>query len=203
MLDRLSISASDTARVAQVQIILNQQYLQLAASEELQVGAANVSVPANATNASLPSAVTGIKYLVNGSVAMQPITLIDLAGYLAESALGSAPVPSVAPIYYAFEAPTTIAVWPSPTASVTLTGLFVQSPTTMSAGTDTPSAMPSAWHDLLAEMTVQRMAISEDDLWPQFLGDQIVQQMIADFRAWRMQAEGPGPSVIPLKRYAY
>ena len=201
VLDRLEISAADTNRVTQIKSVLNQTYLQLAAEEELQVGFSSISISANATNANLPAGVTGIRTLRNGGYPMLPISEMQMTQYVAATTLGAGPTSPAAPFYYTLTAPLVIAIWPSPSVSTTLTGLFVQVPTTMSANTDTPSVMPAAFHDLLAELTVQRIAISEESLWPQNLGSEIAQDLLNRFRAWNRDQQGQSTSVIPLRGY--
>lgn len=197
----MNISSGDTGRVTQVKSVLNQTYLQLCAEEQLNTSFQTVTVSANATSVALPAGTTAIISLQNGSQALAPITAPEMVAYLAATSAGTAPITLVAPLLYSYESPLSIQVWPSPAASVSLTAYLASDPATLSAGTDIPVAVPAAWHDLLAEMTIQRIAISEEDLWPQQLGQEIVQGMRSAFSAYLRSREGDSGPLIPLIGY--
>lgn len=201
VLDRLNISAGETGRLTQIKSVLNQTYLQLCAEEQMNTSFQTLAVSANATSLTLPAGTTGIISLQNGVQAMAPITLQEMVAYVAATSAGTAPVTLVAPLLYSYTSPLSIQVWPSPSASVNLTGLLASDPATMVASTDTPTVIPAAWHDLLAEMTIQRIAVSEEDLWPQQLGQEVMNQLRAAFTAYLKQREGDSGALIPLIGY--
>jgi hypothetical protein len=201
VLDRLSITSADTNRVTQVKNILNQVYLQLCAEENLNTAFATLTVTAGGSSVALPAGTTGILSLRNGIDIMEPITLEQMASYVASTSAGTSPLTIVSPLYYSLTSPLVLQVWPSPSVDTALSALLNFAPATMSANSDTPSLIASAWHDMLAELTIQRIAISEEELWPQQLGVNVAEDLLQRFRAWNMMQEGPSSTAIPLKGY--
>ncbi len=200
-LDRLNLATSDTGRVTQIKLILNQVYLQLCAEEALQTGFSTITVSANTSSAALPDGTTGILSLRNGIQVMSPIILQDMAGFVAASAAGSGPGTMVSPLFYSMTSQLVIQVWPTPSVDTTLSALLIQEPAPLVNASDEPSAIADAWQDLLGELAIQRIAVSEEDLWPEQLGNAIAQDLLTRFRAWNMSQQGDSGTTIPLVGY--
>jgi hypothetical protein len=157
--DRLSIATSDTAKTTQIKAALNRARDRLVADERLSISTANLTFTADTETVTLPSGVMEILSVATDSYVLAPLTRQELANYR----LGDAT--HIGPLGYVVDGSgTTMRIWPAPTETdvVTASLVYVPEPTELSADADTPSELPRAYHDLIAELAIIRLAESEE-----------------------------------------
>ncbi len=161
VLDRLSINASDTVKVTQIKAALNRARDRLVLDERLLITQADITLTAETDSITLPADVMGIISLSTGSYVLEPMTYNELADYRVRGSLTE----TTGPLVYLREGiGTNVEIWPTPSETVTVTkGLvYIPQPTELSADAHTPSEIPRAYHDLLCEMAVIRVAQNEE-----------------------------------------
>jgi hypothetical protein len=204
VLDRLSVSSADTAKVAQIDHALNQEYRRLVAEEDLNVTTAAITLTAGVSTASLPADTAKILYLQHAGNVLRPVTWPQMAAYYAQTALGvSADV--TGPAYYTVKGPTSLYLWPQPdatAAATTVTIWYVARPTLMTdPAAHSPDALPAEWHDLLAEMAVSRVAMNEEAFDLADRASQAAQAMRERMRGAVSRAGGSTSSRMALRFY--
>lgn len=163
--DRMGVADMPWERVVTTRALVNAEYRRLVAEERLNVTQADVALTAGDPLASLPADWQETVALRAGTQTLIPVTpmqFIDLES-------GDAGIASQAgdtPLYYRMEGPSKIRLWPTPGDS-SATGLrvtYVARPAALAADSDTPSALPAEWHDVLAELVVARLAASDGEM---------------------------------------
>lgn len=162
VLDRLSISSADTAKVTQITTAINQEYLRLVAEEELNVNFSNIAFTAGTATAALPAAWMRVLYITAGTTTLQPITWQEMAEKQMQTAAGVTAADG--PAFYTVMGPSTLYLYPTPTTTSATGALiyYVVRPALLGAPTDTPTSVPDEWHDLLGEMAASRVAMNEE-----------------------------------------
>lgn len=203
VLDRLSILANDTSKVTQVKSQLNVEMYRLHERGELILTTANVSVTGGTNTGTLPTDLMRIKSLLNGTAPLQPITeqvaLFEQAFLAAGGVVNSPPQP----INYVFRfgSPPTIRVFPTPTTTTTLNLVYVQQPTAMVNNADLPGALPLAYHDFLAELVVERIAMSEESSFPYKALSPLLARMDGEFMSYCKRIAGETQARVALQFY--
>lgn len=199
--DRLSIAASDSTKQTQIDNILNTEYRRLCAEERLNIERTTMGLVADSQLADLPNDWQETIAIRFGANVLQPINLQRFAELDAASENGTET--SDGPSMYYQESPERIRVWPTPTEtnSTALTIWYVARPTAMSSGSDTPSAIPVEYHDLLAEMAVTRIALNEEafDLANSALS--IVSELRGRMQGQMRKRQGAGNERVVLRHY--
>lgn len=160
--DRLSIAASDSTKQTQIDVVLNTEYRRMCAEERLNIERTTLSLIADSQVVDLPNDWVETLSLARGNYVLEPVTFQQFAAY--DSGVE---VPGVdAPIVYYQESPSRIRIYPEPTTTDVdgMTLWYVARPDAMASGTDTPSIIPTEYHDMLAEYAVSRIAMNEEML---------------------------------------
>lgn len=207
VLDRLSIHTTDTAKVTQVKNALNRVRDRLVAMERLNVTIADLTFTANATTATLPAGVMEILSVRTGTNTLEPVSWNELATYR----LSTTPLQTGPLVYMRDGAGTTIQIWPAPTTTATVTAsvAYVAQPTELSADGDTPSEIPRAYHDLLCELAIIRVAESEEAPDLANGARRIAygtpgtseRGLLAEFRAYMSRSQGDGDTRIWVRGF--
>jgi hypothetical protein len=208
VLDRLSIASSDTVKVTQVKAAINRARDRLVLDERLLITQANLTYTAGTDSLTLPADVMGIVSISSGSYVLEPMTYNELADYRVR---GTASEFSGPLVYLREGIGTNVEVWPTPaeTATVTKGLVYVPQPTELSADADTPSEIPRAYHDLLVEMAVIRVAQNEEAFDIAESARRNVhgtpgttdQGLLADFRAFAKRQSGYGSTRVWPRGY--
>jgi hypothetical protein len=200
--DRLTISTGDAAKTTQINTAINQARYRLAAEFRLLEATASLNFTANTETVTIPADVTEILSIRQGTYVLQPITRAELAQYRAAQAAGT--TLSTGPQVYVVDgASTTIRVWPVPTTTVTAAATihYVQRPVALSADGDTPSEMPTEFHDLIAEEAVYRIAQSEEDFDLARGAAAATAELREGLRAYMNRRMGAGASKVFLRGF--
>lgn len=202
VLDRLSVAASDTAKLTQVKQVLKDEHLRLGARLNLKVSSADLTFTANDPTVDLPADFQAVIALRTGSTRMQPVTHQELM-LLEAGVQNSDLVDSVASGWYAFEGASAIRVFPTPskTSSTGARIWYVARPTAMSADGDTPEGLPTEWHQLLVEMAIYRIALAEEESGLASAAKASADELRMDFERFLKGRGGPAGSRLRLRHY--
>lgn len=200
VLDRLAITAGDTAKVTQIKNLLNAVRDRLVEKYELNVAVATVAVSAGASTGTVPADWMRPLYVRNGGILVDVISDTEF-GALEAVAAGAGVSTSVAPAVYMWRPPSTIQVIPAPSVAVSLSIPYVQRPATMSAAGDAVTAIPSEYHDLLCELVAVRIGLSEGLGFEPQMEVQIAGDLDQQLRARRNRMDGPVGNRVRLKVY--
>jgi hypothetical protein len=168
VLDRLGIGTSDSSRVTQIVGLLNLYYEEIVALTRATYATATVTFPLASQLVTLPTDILAVEALRGSSgKKLRPVTPGELERYAGLYTPGSGGVPSI-PAFYAWHSRTVCRVWPprTGTADTNATCLYTQTPTLMTAGGNSPTALPVWAHRLIGEAAVYNMAMSEES-WEQ------------------------------------
>lgn len=203
---RLSIHSTDSTTITQIDQALNDARDRLAADEELTVAQADLTFTANFETVSLPAGVMKVLSISTSEYVLTPVTRQELAFYRLRDA-------NSGPLAYVVDgASTTVKVWPEPIVSETVVnGLeYVPELSLMEDDADTPSEIPRAFHSLLCEMAIMRIASLEEA--PELANDarRLVygtpgtseRGMLAELRAFLRNRTGSGDTRIWPKNFA-
>lgn len=156
---RLTIHTTDTAATTQIDQALNDARDRLVAEEELTVALADLTFTANTETVVLPAGVMKVLSISTAEYVLTPVTRQELAFYrLRDSRTG--------PLAYVIDgASTTAKVWPEPSATETVVGALEYIPelALMDDDADIPSEIPRAYHSLLCELAIIRIASMEEE----------------------------------------
>lgn len=200
--DRLSISTADSAKTTQINTAINQARYRLAAEFRLLEATASLNFTAGVETVTLPSDVTQVLSIRQGTYVLQPITRSELAQYRAAQAAGT--TISTGPQVYVIDGSSaTIRVWPVPTETVSgaATLHYVQRPTALSADGDAPSELPVEFHDLIGEEAVYRIAQSEEDMDLARGAAAVAADLREGLRAYMNRRIGAGASRVFLRGF--
>lgn len=158
--DRLTIRDTDTDRTTEIDRVLNGARDRLVAEFKLLVSRANLTFTLDTEEVTLPAGVLRILSIRGPTYVLEPITdheLVDYAARFTATELG--------PLVYLVDGnSTTLRVWPSATATATVTNAlrYVPQPTLLSDVAHEPTELPRGFHELLGEMAIYRIAQSEE-----------------------------------------
>ena len=199
--DRLSIAASDSTKQTQIDLVLNTEYRRLCAEERLNIERTTMGVVADSQLADLPNDWQETIAIRHGAVVLQPVGLQRFAELDAATENGTETTDG--PSVYYQESPERVRIWPTPveTNSTALTIWYVARPNAMSSGSDTPSALPVEYHDLLAELAVSRIALNEEafDLSTSALN--IANELRGRMQGQMRKRQGAGNERVVLHHY--
>lgn len=159
VLNRLTISTAETARITQVNTAINQARYRLSAQFRLKKATTTLDFVADTETVTLPSDVVEILGIYTSDWLLQPITEQEFAELTSVNT-------TIGPqVYIVDGSSTTLRLRPIPSESETgaLSVSYVQRPAALSADSDTPSEMPAEFHDLIAEEAISKIAMSEED----------------------------------------
>ena len=196
--DRLSIAASDSTKQTQIDLVLNTEYQRLCAEERLNIERTTMGVVENSQLADLPNDWQEILVLRSGALVLQPVSFYRFAQLDADGGY----TPNGPSVYYQ-ESPERIRLWPTPTEtnSTALSIWYVARPDPMTSGNHTPSAIPSEYHDLLAETAVVRIAQSEEPFDIAQSAQVAVNELRARMKGQMQRRQGSGSNRVALSHY--
>jgi hypothetical protein len=199
ILYRLGVSATDTSAATQINNFLNVEYQRLAAEEKLFQKVTTLALVADYEVVDLPDDCQRIHQIVDssGGVAIRPITALEWADNNDwEGRM----------VYWAF-APDRILVRPTPATSRPqgLTLIYTARPDAMATDGASPTALPVEFHDLLVELVLIKMFLSEENPDLASAAQAQAQGLLDRLRAHRKVKDGDyiGKMVLPpvLKRH--
>jgi hypothetical protein len=202
VLDRLSIEAGDTAKVTEIKAQLVTEHLRLVAEERLKLALATLAFVAGTATIALPADWVATESIYSGSVRMQPVSFQDLA--LRQAGVAGQTLTNTQPGLYTLVVPN-IRIWPTPTTSTSTGAVMVYRarPTAMSAAGDLPDSLPAEWHDLLVELAVHRIAMSEEAMDIAAGAKATADELRGRLRLLAANRNGPMGSRIALLGYQY
>lgn len=197
VLDRLSISTAETAKVTQVTTLLNLQYQDLCLRLGLNKAYDTLDVTADTATVTLPTDCVKILALRYGSLRIDPVSWQEYADLFAADADESINTNN---LYYFMQSHTTIRILPIPSATVAdaIDCWYLARPTSFSSGSSTPSAIPSEFHDILVEYTIYKLALSEEEIG---LANSALQEALrreGSLRTWLGAFEGSDDNRLGL-----
>lgn len=198
VLDRLSISTAETAKVTQVTTLLNLQYQDLCLRLGLNKGYDTLDVTADTATVTLPTDCVKILALRYGSRPIDPVSWQQYADLYAADQTDS--LSEEGRFYYFMQSHTTIRILPIPSATVAdaIDCWYLARPTSFSSGSSTPSAIPSEFHDILVEYTIYKLALSEEEIG---LANSALQEALrreGSLRTWLGAFEGSDDNRLGL-----
>lgn len=165
-LDRLTIEAGDSVKVAQAQMYAQMEHQRAVIEMRLLKKFADVGVTAGSNTAgALPTDFAGVASLRAGDEQLEPVSDHRMFEMDA-STVGATVNADSAPEVYNFVSadPPTLWIWPAPgTTSATGLRLVYYAKPTLLATNVAPPNLPVEWHDLLVEAVVHRLALSEEE----------------------------------------
>lgn len=203
VLDRLQIPSSDTAKITQAQSLINLETARTNEEYNLTVTSAAATVAANTGILTLPADFQKLVYLLQTSVTVDLIDEVNFAARTAEIAAGTASSVSNPPTVAVYRPSGTGGVLytlPIPTSSVAATLIYVQRPATMSSNA-TAIPLPVEYHDLICELVVRRMALTEGESAIAQIALDLANELRQRVNGLRTQQPGQSSWAIPLKGY--
>lgn len=203
MLDRLQIPSTDTAKIAQVQNLLNLEVARVNEEFNLTITSVSTTIAANTGILTLPADFQRLVWLVQTSVTVQLIDEVNFASRLAAIAAGTASSVTNPPTVAVLRPSGTgqvLYTLPIPTSSVSATLIYVQRPATM-ASNATTIPLPVEYHDLVCETVVRRMALTEGEPAIAQIALDLAQELRARLTAQRTPEAGQSSWAIPLQGY--
>jgi hypothetical protein len=163
---RLTVGTDDDEFDDQITVLLNQNYKRIVLQEELAVLGVPIDFAAGVATFDLPADCGRVQniQLAGGGKLLESVSRRELAEINASN-LG-APSDGTNPAFYALEPPTKVRIEPAPSASKAnaATLWYVQRPPDMVAPTDEPEWLLEEFHELLGELTIIRMAATEEEV---------------------------------------
>lgn len=199
VLDRLQIPSAETAKVTQVDNIIQLEVDRANEEWNLTVTSTTLTIAATTGLATLPADFQKIISITQTTVELAAVDELNFAQTLVGIAAGTAPTITNPPTIAVFRPPLTLATLPVPTANVSATLVYVQRPATMSGSTVLP--IPLEYHDLIAERVCWRMALTEGEIFIARFTGEIVQYLEGRLGGLRTQAPGQAGWAIPLKGF--
>lgn len=189
---RLGVSDSDSRMTTFIHSQLNTEYLRLAAEEALLEKTATLTTVAGNNVVDLPDDWQRTLQIIQGGVPLRPVTALEYAD------IDGAGSPRR--VYFP-QSPERILIAPAPSVSEAqgLTIIYVARPPALDADSDTPSALPVEYHDILVELVLIRAFLAEEDATLSQAAQINAQGLIDRLRAHtRMSGgEGVGKMVLP------
>ena len=191
---RLGVADPPWERVLDIRQVLNREYDQVVAEQRLSTSTASLTHTSGSASVTLPAGVNMVLGIETPGGPLKVIEPAKFAGYVTRYTGANAPA---APMYYVFLTPTSIKVWPTPASTASdWTLYYVPVTTDMSADSDTPSLVPTAFHTLLVERAVQWMAMADGDMATADRSGQRVKEQTAELAAWVMARQGGRPRAV-------
>lgn len=193
MLDRLGISSADSARVTQINATLSREYQKLATTLGLGHDEADLIFTAADPIVDLPDDCGVILTVRVGTTVLRRISRQQIASVVAAGSSG-------APVAYVMESPTRIRIVPAPTANDSTGAVLAYAvrPVTWTLDADTPSLLPEEFHDLVAELTVVRIAMSDEEPAMAQGAQAVAAGLLADLKTFLSSRVGTIPAQIPV-----
>ena len=199
VLDRLSIDSSDSAKVTQINSLLNTEYRRIVGEERLNVTKASLALVANSPLVDLPNDWVETLSIKRGDTVLIPASFekfSELEAQGTSSGYGS-------PTFYFQESPDRLRVFPTPTAfDLDLIDIYyVARPAAMSSDSDTPECIPVEYHDMLGELVINRIAMSEEAFDLAQSAKQIADELRGRMLGQMKRRQGPSTRRIRLAVY--
>lgn len=160
VLDRLSISSTDAAKVAQVNGVLGAEHASVVSRLGLLPNRTDVAFTAGVSLVALPVTPARIVNLRRGRSLLRELSAERFAEHEASGVVDDAD----GPVVYVFQPPSSVRVFPAPETSDPAGAVlwYMSLPAALTDASE-PEGIPSAWHTLLAERAIERIALSEEE----------------------------------------
>lgn len=204
VLERLGVSSSRTAFADGVRAQLYRRYVALAGRFEFSIDVANLAFVADDPFVDLPDDWLKTR-TIRRTDALSPlleVTMETLAGQRGITATSGSDGQS--PSRYVFMPPSRIYldVVPSTSNAAGAEIVYVVKPTAWTTDTDTPSLMPEEYHDLLAEETIVRYAMNQEEFAGHAQGAlQAAGILTGELQAYLKMRSGDGSNHIQRRHY--
>ncbi len=204
VLERLGVSSSRTAFVGQVQSQLFRRYVAACGRFEFSRDVASLVLVADDPFVDLPDdwLKTRTIRLTAGAAPLVEVTMETLAGIRGNAAANSATGLPIA--RYVFMPPSRIYLEHAPTEGDSSGAeiVYVVKPEAWDDDADTPSLMPEEFHDLLAEETIYRMAMNQEEFATHAQGAlQAASLLSAEIQTYLSTRSGDGSNHITRRHY--
>lgn len=159
---KLGLDVSSTAELALIDQYINEGVTDVVLRTGCDVTSATLTETSGAGDYTLDAAILRIRGLqwASGSYYSLP-ERVSIEEILALRQTNTAA--STTPVCYAIEGSNLLMVYPTPSASDTLTVYYVPRPLTLSGGTDTPSEIPLEFHKAVELYALSELADYNDD----------------------------------------
>lgn len=199
ILARLSLSSADTSRVTTINTLMDQVYLRLAAKYQTTTATAALAFTSGTATVTLPTDLVEVLSIEKGKYTLIPVDADRYAELQGQAYTSD-------PLYYFRSGLLEIRIVPTPTATdaAAATCFYVQAPATLTAGGDSasPSAIPTQFHDLIAELVVAQVAMDEEEFATHASGAlATASRLEAELRLHMNTRGGQGPRRVVSARY--
>lgn len=141
---------------------INQAVTDVVLRTRCKVSSTTIAMSAGTKDYTLDTAILQIleAYITssNQDYALERITVEEILRLRRTTASNTSPAR-----YYALAGANLLMVWPTPSASDTITVYYVPRPATLSSGSDTPSEIPTEFHKLVEWYALAEAADYDDD----------------------------------------
>lgn len=158
---RLGISLNDSDAVGQINVLLNQEHARLVEKYALVVSVGTLTLTASDPVVSVPASWLRTLTIYEGSNIWREASWQEYTDAVAAGASSIYPDEDGLRAYVM--SGDELRVYPEPDSSGSATMYYVPAPTAMSSDGDTPTGIPDHFHDLLAELVVEKMAVTEEE----------------------------------------
>ena len=159
---------------------------------------ATMTLTANTKDYTLPTGVISIlnAYITSGGndYALQQVSAQELDDMRRRGTTANSPVR-----FYALGGADLLRLYPTPTAADTVNLTYVPRPTTLSAGANTPSEIPTEWHRLVTYFALWRGADFDDDSTSE-QGERYRKMYEDGLKLFRGQLATKGNARLPVAR---
>jgi hypothetical protein len=155
--DRLVISEEDTARITLITQMLNDTHRRVVAELRLLQNTGSLNTVAGTPTVALPSDLARIRAMTRNTVLMQEISWNEVAGLTLN--------PNDNGQFYAMRGNSSIYLHPVPETSETgaITVWYDAYPAAMSLGSSEPEAIHPAYHSIIPELVIAKVALAEEE----------------------------------------
>lgn len=190
VLDRLSLTTAETAKVTQVLSLLNLFHKDVVLRHRLNVAFDTLDVVADTATVALPSDLAAILSLSYSGRPVDQVTWQQYADLF--SAAEDESLSEEGTFYYMRATPTTIRILPLPSASVTdaIDCWYCARPSDFANGSATTTLIPAEFHDILVEYTIHRLALAEEEAGLAQASLSVALGREAQLRTWLAGFEG-------------
>lgn len=165
VLERLGVGSSRAPFVSIVEGTLEREYHRVVRRFRLSHDEADLALTADDHYVELPDDFMAVRTLRIGTRTLREVSMDDLSRAAGVRELSDAGSEVSGPRNFVFMGDDRIYVDPAP-AEDDDTGaklFYVPRPPAWTTGSDTPSLLPSEYHDLIAERTIWRMALNQEE----------------------------------------
>lgn len=127
---------------------INEGYTEIIARTKVNVQVATMALTAGSTDYTLPTQILALNdlYITDASNSVLSRMIRVSSEEILNMRIGTQNQGAPPVRWYALNGANLLMVYPAPAAADTLTAYYIPRPTALTAGSDTPSAIPTEWH---------------------------------------------------------